>query len=73
MTTDVQSGDLFFFYGLLKKGAAGMPDHIDLDAGGEFLQAMTMRGTLYDLGGYPGIVDGSAWFGACSIGLMMWS
>ena len=54
----VGAGDLFVFYGLLKQGAAGMPDHIDLDAGGEFLRDVSLRGDLYDLGGYPGIIDG---------------
>ena len=54
----VASGDLFFFYGLLKKDASGMPAHIDLEAGGEFLRPVTLRGSLYNLGGYPGIFDG---------------
>lgn len=54
----VSPGDLFFFYGLLKQGAAGMPSHIDLEAGGAFLRPARMRGDLYNLGGYPGLVDG---------------
>lgn len=54
----VSSGDLFVFYGLLQQGAAGVPDHIDLSAGGAFLQTVWIRGDLYDLGGYPGIVEG---------------
>ena len=61
MTTNgsVASGDLFFFYGLLKNGASGMPAHIDLEAGGAFLRPATMRGALYDLGGFPGVVKGT--------------
>lgn len=60
MTTNgtVSSGDLFVFYGLLKKDATGMPAHIDLNAGGAFLSDVTLRGALYDLGGFPGIIDG---------------
>ena len=60
MTTNgpVSSGDLFFFYGLLKQGAAGMPDHIDLEAAGAFLNDVWVRGALYDLGGFPGVVAG---------------
>ena len=54
----VASGDLFIFYGLLKKGAAGMPAHIDLEAAGEFLGPARFRGALYHLDGYPGVVDG---------------
>ena len=58
MNGPVTSGDLFFFYGLLKQGAAGMPVHIDLDAAGEFLGPARVRGSLYNLGSYPGIVSG---------------
>ncbi|GAB5457099.1 MAG: hypothetical protein Hens3KO_01290 [Henriciella sp.] len=54
----VSSGDLFVFYGLLKQGASGMPAHIDLEAAGEFLGPCRFKGELYDLGGYPGVVDG---------------
>ena len=54
----VQSGDLFFFYGLLKQGAKGAPQHIDLDAGGEFLGPAKIEGELYDLGDYPGLTSG---------------
>ncbi|MAP96173.1 MAG: hypothetical protein CMK07_14600 [Ponticaulis sp.] len=55
---NVQSGDLFFFYGLLKQGAAGSPDHIDLAGGGEFLGPASIRGVLYHLGDYPGVIEG---------------
>ncbi|MEM9939781.1 MAG: gamma-glutamylcyclotransferase family protein [Pseudomonadota bacterium] len=54
----VSSGDLFVFYGLLKQGASGMPAHIDLGAAGEFLGPCRFKGTLHDLGGFPGVVDG---------------
>ena len=54
----VSSGDLFVFYGLLKQGAVGMPAHIDLDQAGAFLGPCRFRGALYDLGGFPGAVDG---------------
>ena len=54
----VSPGDAFAFYGLLKQGAAGMPAHIDLDATGTFEAPTRVRGTLHDLGGYPGLVPG---------------
>ena len=54
----VQSGDLFIFYGLLKSGARGAPEHIDLKAGGAFVGPCRFRGRLIDLGGFPGVVDG---------------
>lgn len=54
----VSSGDLFVFYGLLKQGATGMPAHIDLDQAGAFLGPCRFRGALYDLGGFPGVVQG---------------
>lgn len=54
----VQSGDLFVFYGLLKRGAKGAPDHLDLDAAGAFLGPCRFRGKLVDLGGFPGAVTG---------------
>lgn len=46
------------FYGLLKRGASGMPDHIDLHATGRFERPCRFRGDMYDLGGYPGVVAG---------------
>lgn len=55
----VAAGDLFVFYGLLKKGASGMPDHIDLEAAGEFLGPCRFRAALYDVGFFPGAVQGS--------------
>ncbi|MAK60165.1 MAG: hypothetical protein CMK09_04225 [Ponticaulis sp.] len=54
----VQPGDLFFFYGLLKQGAAGMPDHIDFEANGAFLSPAFIRGDLYRVAYYPGVVEG---------------
>ena len=54
----VNSGDLFLFYGLLKRGASGMPGHIPLETGGAFLGDARFRGTLLDLGGYPGVIEG---------------
>lgn len=54
----VSPGDLFAFYGLLKQGAAGMPAHIDLEATGRFEGPCRFRGAMYDLGGFPGLVEG---------------
>ncbi|MEM9667825.1 MAG: gamma-glutamylcyclotransferase family protein [Pseudomonadota bacterium] len=54
----VSSGDLFVFYGLLKQGASGMPDHIDLDAAGAFLGSCRFAGCMYSLDGFPGVVEG---------------
>ncbi len=56
----VSPGDLFAFYGLLKQGATGMPAHIDLAAAGRFEGPCLFRGSMYDLGGYPGVVAGDA-------------
>ena len=54
----VKNGDLFIFYGLLKRGALGMPDTIDLDSAGEFLGNCRFRANLYSLGTFPGVVAG---------------
>jgi len=54
----VSPGDLFVFYGLLKQGAAGMPEDIDLETAGEFLGPCRFLGQMHDLGGFPGIVRG---------------
>lgn len=54
----VCAGDLFAFYGLLKQGATGMPTHIDLDAAGVFLGPCWFRGAMYEVDGFPGVVDG---------------
>jgi len=54
----VSPGDAFAFYGLLKQGAAGMPAHIDLETTGSFEGRTRVRGTLHDLGGFPGLVPG---------------
>ncbi len=58
MSDTVKPGDLFFFYGLLRKGAMGAPEHIDFEGCGVFLDDAFMRGDLFSLGGFPGIVDG---------------
>ncbi|NBC20019.1 MAG: hypothetical protein GVY06_03060 [Alphaproteobacteria bacterium] len=58
MPPPVSPGDLFAFYGLLKKGAAGMPAHIDLEAAGRFEGPCRFRAAMHDLGGFPGIVEG---------------
>lgn len=55
---EVRAGDLFIFYGLLKQGAAGAPDELGLDVAGEFLGPCRFRGTMLDLGGFPGVVAG---------------
>lgn len=54
----VDSGDLFVFYGLLKKGAAGAPSHLDLETAGAFLGPCRFKARLVDLGGFPGAVAG---------------
>ncbi|MEM0985318.1 MAG: gamma-glutamylcyclotransferase family protein [Pseudomonadota bacterium] len=54
----VSPGDAFAFYGLLKQGAAGMPENIDLEATGAFEGPIRLLGTLHDLGGFPGMVQG---------------
>ena len=55
----VSPGDLFAFYGLLKRGAAGMPAHIDLETAGRFAGPCRFHADMYDLGGYPGVVRGT--------------
>ena len=54
----VSPGDLFFFYGTLKQGAQGAPDHLDLASAGSFLGPASIRGDLYHLGDYPGVIRG---------------
>lgn len=56
--TDVEAGDVFVFYGLLKQGAAGAPDALGLEVAGEFLGPCHFRATMLDLGGFPGVVEG---------------
>lgn len=50
--------DLFVFYGLLKQGAAGAPEDIDLAGHGTFIGPCCFKGRMMDLGGFPGVVDG---------------
>lgn len=57
-TSKVYPGDLFVFYGLLKQGAAGSPEHINLDQHGVFKGACAFKGRMLDVGGYPGVVEG---------------
>lgn len=54
----VVAGDLFVFYGLLKQGAAGAPEDLDLAGHGTFLGPCCFKGRMLDLGGFPGVVDG---------------
>lgn len=56
--TEVEAGDVFVFYGLLKQGAAGAPDALRLEVAGEFLGPCHFRATMLDLGGFPGVVAG---------------
>jgi gamma-glutamylcyclotransferase (GGCT)/AIG2-like uncharacterized protein YtfP len=56
---EVRPGDLFVFYGLLKHGALGGPQHIPLAEAGEWLAPCKFRGRMYDLDGFPGVVAGS--------------
>lgn len=53
-----REGDLFVFYGLLKRGAAGQPTDLPLSTAGEFGAPCRFRGRMVDLGGYPGVVEG---------------
>ncbi len=55
---DVRPGDMFIFYGLLKQGAAGGPQHIPLAESGRWLAPCTFRGRMYDAGGFPAAVEG---------------
>ncbi|MFN4025288.1 MAG: gamma-glutamylcyclotransferase [Hyphomonas sp.] len=57
---DVRPGDLFIFYGLLKHGAAGGPQHIPLAEVGEWLAPCMFRGRMYDAGGFPAAVAGDS-------------
>lgn len=54
----VAAGDLFVFYGLLRQGAAGAPDHIPFTRAGRFLGPCRFHGHMVDCGGYPGVVKG---------------
>jgi len=58
MANGVQGGDLFVFYGLLKRGAAGQPEVLDLAGAGAFGAPCGFRGQMVDLGGFPGVVAG---------------
>jgi gamma-glutamylcyclotransferase (GGCT)/AIG2-like uncharacterized protein YtfP len=58
MGAEVRSGDLFVFYGLLKQGAAGAPSSLDLAGAGTFGAPCRVRGRMFDLGGFPGVVVG---------------
>ena len=58
MGAEVRSGDLFVFYGLLKQGAAGAPSSLDLAGAGTFGAPCRFRGRMFDLGGFPGVVEG---------------
>lgn len=60
MRPDVRAGETFIFYGLLKQGAAGAPAGLGLEAAGEFLGPCRFRGTMFDLGGFPGVVPGES-------------
>ncbi len=55
---DVKAGDLFVFYGLLQPVSESFPHVIDLAGSGAFLGEARIRGDLYDVGGYPGMVAG---------------
>ena len=58
MKRDVEAGDLFVFYGLLKLGAAGQPEDLPLSTAGAFGETCRFRGRMVDLGGFPGITEG---------------
>lgn len=55
---EVKTGDLFVFYGLLQPVSESFPHVIDLTGSGAFLGEARIRGDLYDVGGYPGMVAG---------------
>jgi gamma-glutamylcyclotransferase (GGCT)/AIG2-like uncharacterized protein YtfP len=54
----VSRGDLFVFYGMLKAHAAGHPEDLGLAGAGRYLGPCRIRGALYDLGAYPGLLPG---------------
>ncbi len=55
----VEVGDVFAFYGLLKRGAARASAHFDPAAAGDFEGPCWFRGDMFDLGGYPGVISGN--------------
>ena len=54
----VQTGDAFAVYGLLRAGESGFA-RFGLENAFAPLGPCTLRGQLYDLGAYPGLVDGA--------------
>lgn len=57
MSDDVKPGDAIAVYGLLRKGAAAFA-RFGLDRAFTPLGPCRLRGRLYDLGDYPGLVEG---------------
>lgn len=55
---EVKAGDRFVFYGLLQPVSESFPQVIDLAGSGAFLGEARIRGDLYDVGGFPGMVAG---------------
>lgn len=53
----VKAGDAFAVYGLLRKGASGFAQ-FGLERAFRPLGPCRIPGLIYDLGGYPGLVDG---------------
>jgi len=56
---EARVGDLFAFYGLLKQGAAGQPADLPMSSAGVFGAPCRFRGWMVNLGGFPGVVEGS--------------
>lgn len=55
--SEVQAGDAFAVYGLLRKGASGFA-RFGLDTAFRPLRPCRIPGVIHDLGGYPGLVLG---------------
>lgn len=54
---EVQAGDAFAVYGLLRKGASGF-DGFGLERAFRAIGPCRIPGVMYDLGGHPGLVAG---------------
>ena len=58
MTPPIRSNDLLAVYGLLRPGGGGL-ERLGLTSDVVAVSPCRIPGALYDLGGYPGLVDGA--------------